>query len=423
MYRLYNLVLALGLAAALPWYVLRGRLTGAYLASLGQRLGRLPPGLNQERRPTVWIHAVSVGEVLAARALVAPLRRRLPDHAVFVSTTTLTGRAVAEKALSGVDGLLFAPLDLAGPVRRVLGRLRPSLLLLMETELWPNLIHQAARRGTRVALVNGRISPRSFGRYRRIARFLRPVLSQVDLFLMQEEAHVARIVAMGAPAGRTHALGSLKYDAVSEPPPNPALDCLLGGTDDQGPLWIAGSTVAGEEPMVLQALSRVRERLPTTRLVLAPRHPERFDEVASLVASRGLLCARRSRIQGAWRDRDVMLLDTLGELASAYAHATVVFVGGSLVPRGGHNILEAAVLGKAIVVGPHMENFQQIADDFRQACGLVQVGSAEELGTVVTRLLTEPSERQAVGTAARRLMESHRGALDRSVDMLARLLA
>jgi len=422
-YRLYNLVLALGLAAALPFYVLRGRLTAAYLESLGQRLGRLPPELNRGRRPTVWIHAVSVGEVLAARALVAPLRRRLPDHAVFVSTTTLTGRAVAEKALSGIDGLIFAPLDLAGPVRRVLDRLRPSLLLLIETELWPNLIHEAALRGTRVALVNGRISPRSFGRYRRIVRFLRPVLAQVDLFLMQEEAHVVRIVAMGAPAERTHALGSLKYDAVSEPPPNPALHRLLGGACAQGPLWIAGSTVAGEEPMVLQALARVRERLPTTRLVLAPRHPERFDEVASLVLSRGLQCARRSRLDGAWCDGDVMLLDTLGELAPAYAHATVVFVGGSLVPRGGHNILEAAVLGKAIVVGPHMENFQQIADDFRQAGALVRVSSAEELGSVVTRLLTEASEREAVGAAARQLMESRRGALDRSVDMLARLLA
>jgi 3-deoxy-D-manno-octulosonic-acid transferase len=420
-YRLYNLVLALGLAAALPFYVLRGRLTAAYLKSLGQRLGRLPPGLNRERRPTVWIHAVSVGEVLAARALVAPLRRRLPDHAVFLSTTTLTGRAVAEKALSGVDGLIFAPLDLRGPVRRVLERLQPSLLLLIETELWPNLIHEAARRGTRVALVNGRISPRSFRRYRLLTRFLRPVLSQVDLFLMQEEAHVVRIVAMGAPAGRTHALGSLKYDAVGEPPVHPALDRLLGGAG-QGPLWIAGSTVAGEEPMVLQALSRVRERLPSTRLLLAPRHPERFDEVASLVTSRGLACARRSRLEGAWQDGDVILLDTLGELAPAYAHATVVFVGGSLVPRGGHNILEAAVLGKAIVVGPHMENFRQIADDFRQAGGLVQVGSADELGAVVTRLLTEASEREAVGTAARRLMERNRGALDRSVDMLVRLV-
>jgi len=421
---LYSILLTAGFVLALPWFLWKGRATGKYLHTFRERMGRLPVYLNVDGDRSIWIHAVSVGEVLAARPLVPVLRERFPGHRLFLSTTTMTGNAVAKKSVRGVDGLFYAPFDFRRAVRRVLDVLNPSLLVLVETELWPNLIHEARRRGTRVALANGRISPRSFPRYLRARRLLARVLPEIDLFLMQGEIHAERVRALGAPADRVRVAGNLKFDAV-EPGklPERLVRLIQGGTAPR-PLWVAGSTVGGEEELVLSAFHRVRERVPQARLLVAPRHPERFAAVPPLVEAAGFRCLRRSALDPtAWRDGEVLLLDSLGELAQVYALASVVFVGGSLVSSGGHNILEPAVAGKAVVVGPHMENFEEIADQFLSEGALVQVASADELGREVSALLLDDGRRGALGERARELVGRNRGAVRRTTDALASLLA
>jgi 3-deoxy-D-manno-octulosonic-acid transferase len=422
LYLAYSLLLAAAFVVALPFYLWKGRGTGKYLPSFRERMGGPPPSLARDDAPSVWIHAVSVGEVLTARILVAPLKERLPSHRIFLSTTTATGHAVAERSVKGADGLFFAPFDWPSPVRKALDRVQPALLVLVETEIWPNLIHEAHRRGVRVVIVNGRISPRSFGRYRAVRGLLRQVLAEVDLFLMQSEPHADRARQIGAPPGRVRALGNLKYDALGDARTPAELRPLLGEVTDHRPLWVAGSTVAGEEPMVLAAFRDVRARVPGTRLLIAPRHPERFGEVAALIEAAGFRAERRSALGSAPWQGEVLLLDTLGELARVYALATVVFVGGSLVSAGGHNILEAAASGKPVIVGPHMENFQEIADEFQAQRAMRVVLSAEELGGEVAGLLADPAQRATLGDAARAIVDRNRGALARTVDALAELL-
>lgn len=423
MHALYNVVLALGFVAGIPWFLWKGRASGKYLRTFRERMGRLPVYLNVDGDRSIWIHAVSVGEVLAARPLVPALRERFPAHRVFLSTTTLTGNEVAKKSVRGLDGLFFAPFDFPHSVRRALEVVNPALLLLVETELWPNLIHEASRRGARVALVNGRISPRSFPRYRRLRRYLSRVLGEIDLFLMQGEPHAERIREMAAPPERVRVTGNLKFDAVEagRPPERLARLVLAGGAR---PLLVAGSTVDGEEPLVLAAFRRVRERVPNARLLVAPRHPERFAEAERLVEGAGFRCQRRSALDpSGWADGAVLLLDSLGELAHLYSLASVVFVGGSLVAAGGHNILEPAVAGKPVVVGPHMENFQEIADAFRAESALVQVATADELAREVAALLLDEARRRELGERARGLVARNRGAVARTAEALVPLIA
>jgi len=423
-YLLYSVLLGVAFAFSAPFYLWKGRGTGKYLRTLSDRMGRMPADALPAGGPSIWIHAVSVGEVLAARILVQPLKAHFPGHRVFVSTTTLTGNAVARDTVRGADGVFFAPFDFAGPVTRVLDRLDPALLVLVETEIWPNLIHLARRRGARVAVVNGRISPRSFPRYRRVRPLLRHVLAEVDLFLMQGDAHRARMLEMGAPPEKVRVVGNLKYDALREPETPAALRRALGQDEPAArPLWVAGSTVAGEEEAVLAAFAALRRLHAGARVVIAPRHPERFAAVADLVTRAGLACARRTQLpEGGWQGGDVLVLDTLGELAQVYPLATVVFVGGSLERAGGHNVLEPAVAGKAIIVGPHMENFREIAAEFLAEDALVQVRDAAGLTDAVLRLCADAAARDALGARARGIVARNRGALDRTVDALAGLL-
>jgi 3-deoxy-D-manno-octulosonic-acid transferase len=421
-YILYSILLTVGFVLVLPWFLWKGRHSGKYLRTFRERMGRLPVYLNVDQDRSLWIHAVSVGEALAVRPLVPALRERFPGYRIFLSTTTVTGNAVAARGARDLDGLFFAPFDWPGPVRTALSVLNPELLVLVETELWPNLVHEAHRRGTRVAVVNGRISSRSFGRYRRIRGFLRRVLGEIDLFLMQGEAHAQRIQEMGAPPDRIRVTGNLKYDAVEPGRPPERLARLVDGRPSR-PLWIAGSTVGGEEEQVLRAYHRVRERVPDAGLVVAPRHPERFDAVPPLVEAAGFRCRRRSTLEpGEWESGEVLLLDTLGELSRLYALASVVFVGGSLVPAGGHNVLEPAAAGKAVLVGPHMENFQEIADTFRAEEALLQVSSPEDLGREVAALMLDDARRRALGERARDVVERNRGAVRKTVDALADLI-
>jgi 3-deoxy-D-manno-octulosonic-acid transferase len=422
-YFVYSALLGLAFLCSVPYFLWKGRASGKYLTTFRERMGRLPVYLNVDAEPSIWIHAVSVGEVLAVRPLIEPLKQRFPKHRLFLSTTTVTGNAVARKSVRGLDGLFFAPFDFPGPVRQALLTLNPRLLLIMETEIWPNLIHEARRRGTKVALVNGRISPRSFPRYRRIVWFLRRVLGEVDLFLMQGDPHAERIRAMGAPHERVSVPGNLKYDAVADSRPQERLLRLIRNGTDR-PLLIAGSTVEGEEAPVLHAFRQLRERVPAASLLIAPRHPERFAMVPPIVAAAGLRCRRRSDLlPGEFGQGEVLLLDTLGELAQLYPLATVVFVGGSLVPAGGHNVLEAAVAGKPVLVGPHMENFQEIADEFVREGALVRVSSADELSRELGALFADEPRRRALGVRARAIIDKNRGATARTLESLAALLA
>jgi len=420
---LYTLALAIALFLAAPFFLWKGRGTGKYLHSFSQRMGRLPPSLNPGGGLSLWVHAVSVGEVLVARALIGPLRERFPQHKLFVSTTTLTGNAVARRTVTGADAFFFAPFDLPGPVGRAMEAVNPALLVLVETEIWPNLIHGARRHGARVAVVNGRLSQKSFTSYRRVRPFLRRVLAEVDLFLMQGEAHAGRLRDLGAPPERVRVLGNIKFDATETKRISGDLGRLLDGVPGR-PLWVAGSTMPGEDEMVLAAFRHVRQHVPEAALILAPRHPERFGEVPALVEAAGFRCLLRTRLQpGGWRNGPVVLLDTLGELAQVYSLASVVFVGGSLVPTGGHNILEPAVAGKAVIVGPHMENFREIADQFRAEGALVQIGSADELAAAVVGLLNDTERRDSIGARARALVDRNRGAVGLTVDALAGLVA
>ena len=425
MYFLYSFLLATGFVLALPVFLWRGRATGKYFRTFRERMGRLPVYLNVDGDRSIWVHAVSVGEVLAARPLVLALKARFPSLRVLLSTTTLTGNAVAQKSIRGIDGLFYAPFDWPGPVRSALDTINPSLLVLVETEIWPNLIHEARRRGVRTAMVNGRISPRSHAGYVRIRPFLKRVLEEIDLFLMQGDAHADRIRSLGAPGERVRVTGNLKFDSVEAPRTPEKLRRLLAPESRRGrPLFVAGSTAGGEEELVLAAFHRVRERVPAAGLLIAPRHPERFDTVPALIEAAGFRCLRRSALEpGSWKDGEVVLLDTLGELAQVYPLADVVFVGGSLVPVGGHNILEAAVAGKPVIVGPHMHNFQEIADQFKAEGALVEVRTSDELAREVSSLLTDEVRRRGVGERARALVEKNRGALAATVEALAGLLA
>jgi len=419
-YAAYSALLALALVVALPVYLWRDRIDGRYRRSFRERLGRLPEDV-AAGSPSIWVHAVSVGEVLGAASLLGALKQRFPERPLFLSTTTATGQSVARERVRGYDGLFYAPFDWPGPVRRVLQRIRPALLVLVDTELWPNTIREARRAGVRVALVNGRISERSFPRYRRLRPLLARVLAQVDVFLMQAELYAERVLAIGAPASRVRVVGSLKFDAADPAPPPPELDGRLAGPR---PLWVAGSTMPGEEEQVLEAFRAVRRTLPGAALLMAPRHPERAAVVEALVRETGLGCLRRSRLApGDWRSPEqVVILDTLGELAGVYSLAEAVFVGGSLVSKGGHNVLEAAAFARPVIVGPHNENFQQIADVFRQAAAWVEVEDAAALAREVTRLLSEPDWRDELGGRGRALVERNRGALARTVDALEELL-
>ena len=422
MYVLYNVALSIGFLLALPVYLWRGRATGKYLRTFRDRRGRVPAGIGGAR-PSIWVHAVSVGEVLAARPLVAALAARLPTHPIYVSTTTVTGNAVARQGLPGAAGLFFAPFDFPGPVRRALDAVRPELLVLVETELWPNLIHETRRRGARVALINGRISPRSFPRYLWLRPFFRRLLPELDLMLMQGEPHAQRLRAMGAPPDRVRVSGNLKFDVLSPPAPSAGLRQAFAALGDR-PLVVAGSTVEGEEALVIQAFREVQARVPRARLAIAPRRPERFGPAAALVEAAGLRAQRRTQLgDRSWDGEGVLVLDTLGELASAYAFASVVFVGGSLLPAGGHNILEAAIAERPVIVGPHMENFQEIADAFRAAGALSVVDSAPALAGELIALLADPARRSELGRRGRELIEAHRGALEATVDALAALVA
>jgi 3-deoxy-D-manno-octulosonic-acid transferase len=421
MYLLYSLMLAVALALLSPYLFLKGLRQNKYLHSLRERLGRVPERVRQPEPGAVWVHAVSVGEALAVAPLLSELRARFPGRKLLVSTTTRTGQETAGKRLD-CDATFYFPLDFSFACRRLLEAVKPALVVIAETEIWPNFLRQAHRHGARVVFVNGRISDRSFRSYRFWRFFLRRVLAPVDYFLMQTEEDARRIRELGAPAERVAVGGNLKFDLPE--PARPSFLAELEALAQGVPIVVAGSTLGKEEEQVLDAL-RLARGIEGKRalLVLAPRHPERFDEVATLLDSRALTYIRRSRWDTDGQQRpEVVLLDTLGELAGAYAAATVAFVGGSLVPAGGHNPIEPALWSKPVIFGPSMENFRAIATALLEARGAFQVKSADELGILLATLVDNPAACQRAGRAARAVIERERGATARCASRIAALL-
>ena len=426
MHLLYSVAIvcyALLMAPRLVYGAVRHR---KYIGTLRERWGRLPAGINPEGRPSIWIHAVSVGEVQAARTLIPGLRDRYPDHPLWLSTTTQTGRAVAART-AAADGLFYFPLDLPAVIDRVLDRVRPVLFLAVDTELWPNLLRRCARRGVRTMLVNGRISDRSYPRYRLVRWLLRRVLADVDRCCAQSGESARRLIDLGAPPGRVAMTGNLKFDAAAASRPDPrsgddGLPERFGWPPDR-PVLMAASTHPGEEGPVLGAFLQLRIRVPGLVLLLAPRHPERGAAVAALAAGRGVEVVRRSRLPGSGAGpADVVVLDTVGELAALFRVATVVFLGGSLAPAGGHNVIEPALWGKPVVFGPHMENFAEVAELFLANRAARRIAGARELEPVLAELLADPCQRAALGTAARTLVAANRGAAARSLAEIAAVL-
>ena len=427
-YFLYSFLTLFVFVVVSPYFLYQAIRYKKYIGSLRQRLGYLPITFNIDGEESIWIHAVSVGEVLTARALVEDLRTRYPRLRLFLSTTTVAGQQVARRNIQNVDAIFYFPFDFAFIIRRTLKLVRPRVFVMMETEIWPNLLRLCRTRGVKTVVVNGRISSRSYPRYRVIKLFFRHVLADVDRFCMQSEESARRLIDLGAEPANVSVTGSLKFDSLKIPTPvahgKPRERVLRYFRTNPGRIVVvAGSTVRGEEVAVLRAFERIRTTMPGALAILAPRQPERFGEVERIARDAGFATTRRSDLPIDAEPRaDVVVLDTLGELAQLYQVATVVFVGGSLVDHGGHNILEPAIFGKPIVFGPHMHNFKEIADTFLSNDAAVRVPSDRELEEALLALVTDPVRRAALGAAARALVEANRGAKEKTLAVIADLL-
>lgn len=416
-YGLYNLALALGLPVGLC--ALAGRLAARpeYRPALAERFGRIAPSPAGTR--VVWLHAVSVGEMISAVPLVRALRDRMPGAHLVVSCCTPTGRATAGDRLAGVaDRVIYLPYDYPLLVNAALARVRPDLFLLVETEIWPNLLRALARRGTPVFLVNGRVSRRSFPRYLAGRPLFRAALAEVAGCLMQSRRDARRIRRMGAPPERVEVTGNLKYD---QPQPQVSAAELKRyraalAIPEGAPVLLAGSTHEGEEEALARIWSSLRAEAPGLMLVLAVRHPPRAEGVVRRLADLGIRAGRKSL--GDCRDREVVLLDTVGELAAHYRLATVAFVGGSLVPVGGHNPLEPAAAGVPVVYGPHVSNFLEPCAALEAAGGALRVSGEEDLAARLGELLGDEAARKRMGEAGQAVFRENRGALERTMARL-----
>ena len=425
MYLAYSLLLSLGLLLFSPYFLFQALAHRKYIEGLRERLGFLP---TIENRPVVWLHCVSVGETQAARPLVERLRKELPQSTLVVSTVTLTGQRLARDLFRNhAEKVFYFPFDWRWSVRRALGAVNPAVVLVMETELWPNFLRECKAREIPVALVNGRISRKSFGRYLQIRFFLRRVLACLSMAVMQSERDAERIRALGISEERVFIAGNLKFESSYRDQKTDVKERFRLQSDV--PLVLAASTHAPEEKIVLESFLKLRE-WRTVRLMLAPRKPERFDEVAELIRASGLSWARRTNEPSeSDATASVILLDTIGELPAVYSFASVVFVGGSIVDRGGHNVLEPAAHGVAVITGAHTHNFHAIVDLLNEAQAIVQLPPVEgeeavvKLSEVLERVLSEAAWRDELGRRAKALVIEHQGAAERTMKLIAPLLS
>ncbi|MGD0829589.1 MAG: 3-deoxy-D-manno-octulosonic acid transferase [Terracidiphilus sp.] len=425
---LYNLALLVALVLGAPWWLFRMATTQKYREGLRERLGRVPQTLIQQagQRSVIWVHAVSVGEVLAVSRLVKSLDAAFPDYFIAVSTTTRTGQALARRRF-GANRVFYCPLDLPLAVRAYLNALQPRMLVLAETEFWPNLLSDCFSRDIPVVVVNARISDRSWPRYRRSRSLWQPFLSRLSRVLAQSQTDAERLSALGCQPRRVTVGGNLKFDvrAAEEAEATRLLKKAGAGLR----IVVAGSTLEGEEAALLQAWPRLLETDPKLILVVAPRHPERFAAAAAMLDRSGFNWEARSNWQPEKEESrrplnsgQIVLLDTIGELASVYSLAAVAFVGGSLIPAGGHNPLEPAQFAVPIVMGPHYENFRAITEDLL-AHQALRIATAEELANALQALLGDPEAAKAMGERARMVFDSQAGATGRCADAIMDLLA
>ncbi len=396
-----------------------------YWSGFGERLGGAPPAFQPTVPGGIWLHAVSVGEVISAVELLRQLREQFPSQRLYVSVTTVAGRQIAELRLKATcDGIFYAPVDLCWVVRRVLRRIRPQLVVVMETEIWPNLYREAKRFGCGLVVINGRISDKAFPRYLRLRGFFRAVLRWPDAILAQNRIAMERYLALGAPAARVRNTGNLKYDFRAAGLEPPAMVRLLAAKLQPSAVWIAASTMppaaAGdpdEDDVVIEAFQSVAAANERLLLILVPRRPERFADAAEKMERAGVRFLRRSELteESSLRLPGVLLVDSMGELSSLFPLADVVFMGGTFPRRGGHNILEPAFFAKPVIIGPHMENFPDIAEEFRAQGGVYAADSPAQLAEAANHLLADLALRTRIGEKARQLTEGRRGATARAV--------
>jgi len=445
MYFIYSLITAVSAVLLTPYVLVSKARRGKYLPSLSERLGlKFPPELAApgHASPAIWLHAVSVGEVLAAVPFARCLQQRFPGWRLVISTTTATGHALARERMSFADAVFYFPFDWNGPVQRAFRAVRPGVIVILETEIWPNLLRYARKAGIPVVFVNGRLSDRSFRGFTRALKmsggilggFLRRILNDARLYLVQTQRDASRLMALGASAERVTVSGSMKYDVVV-PEPNALVTWLQSELkrSQRGPVVVAGSVIAGEEAPVLEAFGSILQKWPQALLIMAPRKPEQFAAASDIVAQSGWRPIRRSGISldglstgilghAGSADRSILLLDTIGELAAIYSIADTVFIGGSLEPAGGHNPLEPAAFAKAPVFGLSMDNFREIAATLLEAGAAIQVDSAAQLGMAWAGLLENASRRVQMGLAAREIVERNRGATAATLDRLAAIM-
>lgn len=418
MLRAYTWLLRLLVPAILLRLFLRGWRQRDYWRRIPERFGFVASPARDQ--PVIWIHAVSVGEVRAALPLVRALAQRHPDYRVWLTTMTPTGSATVRALFAERVAHSYVPYDLPSAIERFLERVRPVAAIIMETEIWPNLYHRLAARGVPLVMANVRVSERSFRRYLKLKGLTRATLAQVSAFAAQSQADAERLRALGAPAQAVHVTGSVKFELELPASLHEAAQGLRREWGALRPVWVAGSTHAGEEEHLLEAYRALKGRFPDQLLVLVPRHPERFSAVARLARRQGLRTALRSETRGAALDPAVEVLvgDSMGELMLFYGAADVAFIGGSLVPKGGQNLLEAAALGTPVVFGPHMFNFREIARLALERGAAVQVHDAAALGAAIGDFLGNADRRFAAGEAGRRLIEENRGAAARTIALV-----
>ena len=425
-YLLYEIVLYLSALFLVPYYLMRGLKYGKARHGIRERLGVYRQDLRSvlHGKTVIWVHAVSVGETRAAIPLLKGLRREYPEAILILSNVTETGRKIAAK-IEEIDHFVFFPFDLRWIVRKVFNIIQPSLIILVETEIWPNFVLEAKDRKIPIILVNGRISDRSFPRYRRLKKIMLPVLESLSAFCMQSEQDSRRIRHLGAATGRVEVTGNLKFDMQS-PEVNtddiPSLRALYK-LPENSTIWVAGSTHDGEEAEIVNVYQRLRESHQSLVLIVVPRHPERSRQLFEDLARRGVSASFRSELSSSsqtLRPGEILIVDTLGEMLKLYAVSDLVFVGGSLVPVGGHNILEASLMKKPVLFGPYMQNFKEIARLVRAAHGGLQVKDTEDLYRQMKLLLDNPSEAERIGDNGKYLIEANQGATDKTLRMIAR---
>ena len=428
-YLTYRMLTTVSASVIIPLVWLHHRHRGEYFGRFYHRLGIYPDDLrkNFSGNPKFWLHAVSVGEVGVAAAIGNILLQRYPNCRLMISTTREQGYARARALLGDRVTCFFAPLDLVGTTRKALHAIRPDVLALLETEIWPNLIVGAHRLGARTAIVNGRLSVRSIKLYLKIRSLMRYTLSHIDAFSMISQDDALRMKSLGAPAERLTINGNAKFDspgAVKDSDSKRWAGKLLA-LNPGIPVIVAGSTRHPEEQLVLEAYDKIRQHFPECLLVIAPRHIERVDQIAQWVAARGLVFQRRTELENhlGQRTAPVVILDTIGELPMIYPAADVVYCGGSLVPKGGQNLLEPAICGKPVLYGPSMEDFADARDLIQRAGGGITVYDAETLSAKALDWLSNPHRARSAGMAARRAILPHRGAAEKHADVICELLS